>query len=231
MSQHNPDIQPPPVPHPNEAIQPYAADFVETPDVPPLSGVKESFPVWLYLICGFALFMAGSSFTGFGIFGMGLMDQGPGGPSLASASNTQSAQPADPLALGKKDYNNNCASGHQASGEGSPGKYPPLVNSPYVVGSKDRLSAILLAGLSGPLTVNGGSYGAMVMQSWSSNFSDSRLANIMTYLRASWGNTANAVTTDEVTKARAKFASHTSPFSEAELMKIAPDGPDPSDKK
>ncbi len=53
----------------------------------------------------------------------------------------------------------------------------------------------------------------------------------MTYIRASWGNTANAVTTEEVTSAQAKFASHSGPWSEADLLKIAPNGPDPTDKK
>ena len=37
MSTHNPELQPPPQIPPNEAIQPDAPDFVETPDVAPLS--------------------------------------------------------------------------------------------------------------------------------------------------------------------------------------------------
>ena len=231
MSHHNPELQPPVVPHPNEAIQPHSADFVETPDVAPISGEKESLPYWLYLICGFALFMAGSSFVGFGTFGQGLLDQGSAGPSLSTGNSTVAAVADDPMSRGMKLYNNNCASCHQKTGEGSPGKYPPMANSEYVLGSKERLSAILLHGLSGPLTVCGGSYGSEQMQAWATVFSDSKMSDIMTYLRQSWGNKANEVKPEEVTAARAKFAAKTGTYSEAELLKIAPHGPDPSDKK
>src|SRR5260221_11191527 len=112
MSHHNPDVQPPVPPHPNEAIQPYAPDFVETPDLAPSSGESDRLPVWLYLACGFALFMAGSSFTGFGTFGMGLMDQGPGGPALVSNQGAEAAAATDPVALGKKGYGQYCATCH-----------------------------------------------------------------------------------------------------------------------
>ena len=155
MSQHNPDVQPPHVPHPNEAIQPHAPDFVETPEVSSALGGQERLPVWLYLVCGFALFLTGSSFTGFGNFGLGLLDQGQGTPSLAGNTGTETAAANDPMTLGKKGYGTYCASCHTASGEGQPGKYPPLGNSEWVIGSKERLAAIVLHGLSGPVTVRG----------------------------------------------------------------------------
>ena len=230
MSYQNPHVESPPTPSGDDAIQPTAPDFVETPEVAPLSHVREPMPVWLYLICGVVLFLAGSSFTGFEIFGQGLLDQGPGGPTLASGPPPEA--PPSAADIGKKLYNGNCANCHQSSGAGAPGSYPPLVNSEYVLGSKDRLAAIMLSGLSGSVTVCGGSYGSQVMPGWNSNFTDEKLAAIMTYIRSSWGNTANEVKPDEVTAARAKFASHAAtPYSQADLMKIAPNGPDPSDKK
>jgi len=230
MSNQNPHVESPPVPSGNDAIQPNAPDFVETPEVAPLSSEREPLPLWLYLVCGFALFLAGSSFAGFGSFGQGLLDQGTGAPIVASAA-TQVEKP-NPAALGKGLYNSNCANCHQASGEGQPGTYPPLVDSEYVKGSKERLAAIMLAGLSGSVTVKGATFSTQVMPGWSGVFTDEKLAAIMTYLRSTWGNTANAVTPDEVTAARTKFGSHlASPFSEADLLKIAPHGPDPSDKK
>jgi hypothetical protein len=70
------------------------------------------------------------------------------------------------------------------------------------------------------------------MPGWSGNFTDEKLADIMTYVRATWGNTAGAVDPGEVTSARAKFGPHlAAPYSEADLLKIAPHGPDPTDKK
>ncbi len=229
MSTHNPELQPPPHLPPNEAIQPEAPDFVETPDMTPGLGEHEPLPVWLYLVCGFALFLAGTSFTGFATFGLGIMDQGPGGAAISTAPTTEVAE--TPMSLGKRFYSGNCAACHQASGEGTAGSYPPLGGSEWVIGNKERLAAIVLHGLTGPITVKGATFSAMVMPSWQGSLSDEKIADIMTYMRATWGNTANAVTTDEVAAVRAKYASHSSPWSEAGLIKIAPNGPDPSDKK
>ena len=231
MSQHNPELTPPHVPHPDEAIQPDAPDFIETPDVPPIPEAHEPLPTWIFLACGFALFLAGSSFTGFSTFGLGLYDQGPGGPSLATGSNTQEAAVTDPVAIGKKLFNNNCANCHHADGEGQPGTYPPMGGSEWVNGSKERLAAILLHGLSGPLTVRGGSYGTAVMAAWSTNFTDDQLADLMTYIRTSFGNTSSAVQPADVAAARAKFNAQANAYCQADLLGIAPNGPDPSDKK
>lgn len=231
MSHQNPQVESPTPPSPDSAIQPNAPDFIETPDVAPLSDEREPMPIWLYLVCGFTLFLAGSSFTGFGIFGRDLLDQGPGGPVLASTSQTAAEAPATPMDLGKKVYGGNCANCHQASGEGQPGSYPPLAGSEWVLGSKERLAAILLKGLQGPLTVKGGSFGTQAMPAQETILTPEKIANLMTYLRGSWGNTAGPVTTDEVNAAKSKFASHPTAYTEAELLQIAPHGADPTDKK
>jgi mono/diheme cytochrome c family protein len=140
--------------------------------------------------------------------------------------------PTTPMDIGKKLYGNNCATCHQASGEGAAGQWPPLVGSEWVAGSKERLADIMLAGVSGPITVKGATFSALVMPGWAGNFTDEKLADIMTFVRASWGNTAGAVKPEEVAAARAKVASHlAAPYSESDLLKIAPNGPDPSDKK
>jgi mono/diheme cytochrome c family protein len=232
MSNQNPQVESPPPPSADEAIQPNAPDFIETREVAPLSLEREPLPVWLLLLCGFALFLAGSSFTGFGIFGQDLLDQGPGGPVLAGGSQAMAEAPTTPMDIGKKLYGNNCATCHQASGEGAAGQWPPLVGSEWVAGSKERLADIMLAGVSGPITVKGATFSALVMPGWAGNFTDEKLADIMTFVRASWGNTAGAVKPEEVAAARAKVASHlAAPYSESDLLKIAPNGPDPSDKK
>ncbi|HUB66203.1 MAG TPA: cytochrome c [Candidatus Methylacidiphilales bacterium] len=229
--EENPDLQPPEVSH-TDALKPNAPDFVETPDIEPLSREHEALPTWLYLICGFALFMAGSSFTGFQIFGAGLYDQGPGAPVLASNNNNnQAAKITDPMILGKNIFNNNCASCHHADGLGQPGMYPPIGGSAWVCGNKARLAAIILQGLSGPLTVNGQSYGTAVMPAWGPNLTDDKIADVMTYIRGSFGNSDNATTEDEVSQAHTRFGSHANAFTQDELLKIAPDGPDPSDTK
>jgi mono/diheme cytochrome c family protein len=222
MNDENPEIQPkPPVPT-DEALQPGAPDFVETPEVDVASSTDEPLPIWLFLVCGFALFMAGSSFAGFGTFGLGLYDQGPGATPVANSNQPTAVVSTDPMVLGKKVYGSYCASCHQAAGTGQPGKYPPLAGSEWVLGSKERMAAIILHGLSGPVTVCGSSYGTDQMAPWSAVLSDDKIAQVMTYIRGSWSNTADPVTSDEVTAARTKFNSQSAPYSEADLLKIAP---------
>ena len=163
------------------------------------------------------------------MFGHDMLDQGPGGPAMAGASQAVE-QPLSPLDQGKKVYGQNCANCHQASGEGQPGSYPPLVGSEWVLGSKERLIAILLKGVQGPLTVKGSVFSTQAMPAQEAVLTPEKLANLSTYLRGSWGNTAGPVSVDEVSAAKAKFASHTGSWAEADLKKIAPDGPDPTDK-
>jgi len=230
MSHENPELISPRTPDPHEAIQPDSPDFRETPDIEPFSDLREHFPIWLYLVCGIALFFAGSSFTGFQTFGRGLLDQGPGVATQGPTGPVVEA-PLTPAQIGAKLYSQNCASCHQGSGIGQPGTYPPLAGSEWVLGSKSRLSAILLKGLGGPLTVKGGSFGTQQMPAQETALSPEKLANLMTYLRSAWGNTAGPITVDEVNAAKTKFASHSAAFTEQELLAIAPHGPDPTDKK
>jgi mono/diheme cytochrome c family protein len=217
---HNPELQPPAPPPKNASVQPGAHDFVETPDAPASwSEAHEPLPVWLYLICGFALFMAGSSFTGWG--GAGLYDQGPGAPIVAVGASTAVAAPLDPMAMGKQVYSGNCANCHQASGAGQPGSYPPLAGSEWVLGDKTTLEAIMLHGLQGPLTVAGGSYGTQQMPGWSTALTDEKIAAVMTYIRASWGNSGDPVKPEDVTAARAKVAAQSDAYTEPTLMKVS----------
>lgn len=228
MSHANPGVESPQPPHPDEALQPDSPDFKEMPHVPALSEEREHIPVWLIVICGAILFLSGSSFTGFQIFGRDMLDQGPGGP-VASTSAVVEA-PATPMDLGKKIYGNSCASCHLGDGNGSPGKYPPLGGSEWVNGSKERLIAILLKGVEGPLNVKGSTYTTMVMPGQEGAMTPEKIANVLTYIRASWGNTDGPITGEEVSKAKTKFASRGNAFNEADLLQIAPHGPDPTDK-
>jgi mono/diheme cytochrome c family protein len=221
MSQNqNPHLVPPDPPKRNATVQPGASDFVETPDVPAIApSDHHPLPIWVYLICGAALFLAGSSFTGFG--GPGVYDSGPGAPLVASSSTAAAAAPLDPMELGKQIYSGNCANCHQASGEGQPGQYPPLAGSEWVNGDVSRLYGIMLHGLQGPLTVKGGAYGSMQMPGWATVLNDEKIADVMTYIRASWGNTGGPVKAADVSAARAKLASHTDAYTEPDLMKMS----------
>ena len=66
-------------------------------------------------------------------------------PSLASARSRGRGAADARWISARKLYSGNCANCHQASGAGQPGSYPPLAGSEWVLGSKERLAAIMLA--------------------------------------------------------------------------------------
>lgn len=101
---------------------------------------------------------------------------------------------------GEKIYSTYCASCHQQDGKGAPGRYPPLAGTDWVTGDKERLINLLLAGLEGPIEVNGENYNAVMPQH--SFLTDREAAEVLTYIRQSFGNDASAITEKEVTKIR-----------------------------
>jgi mono/diheme cytochrome c family protein len=106
------------------------------------------------------------------------------------------------LLNGKKVYDMYCQACHQADGNGVPRLNPPLVGTVYVTGSKTRLIDIVLKGLSDPIEINGEEYNnPMAAHSF---LTDQQIADVLTYIRNSFGNKAGAVTVAEVKKQRAK---------------------------
>lgn len=113
-------------------------------------------------------------------------------------------------------YTANCGACHQATGQGIPAAFPPLDGSPYVTGDNvERLAAIMIYGLVGPINVLGKQYtGAMAPLGQTLN--DKQLAAIATYIRSSWSNKADAVEETVFTETRAKWGTR-GPFAIAEL--------------
>ena len=102
---------------------------------------------------------------------------------------------------GKKVYDQYCLVCHQATGQGVPSAFPPLVKTEYVLGDADQIIGIVLNGLTGEIEVNGEVYnGVMVAHNF---LTDTEVADVITYVRSSFGNDASAVTADQVAKVRA----------------------------
>lgn len=134
-----------------------------------------------------------------------------GGDTFVKAAFPSDTKGPDGAAL----YMKTCMACHQMTGQGIPGAFPPLANSPYVTGDNvDRLAAIMLYGLMGPIKVNGVQYNS-VMAPWA-QLKDEELAAIATYVRSSWGNSASAVTADVFAAARTKHGTRAA-FSITEL--------------
>jgi mono/diheme cytochrome c family protein len=104
------------------------------------------------------------------------------------------------LAAGKKVYDSYCLPCHMSNGMGAPGMNPPLVETEYVLGDKERLIKVILQGLSEPIEIKGEIY-QNVMASHAF-LSDQQIADVLTYVRQSFGNDASAVSTDEVSEVR-----------------------------
>ncbi|HEX6928470.1 MAG TPA: copper-containing nitrite reductase [Gammaproteobacteria bacterium] len=104
------------------------------------------------------------------------------------------------IAAGKQLYAGTCSVCHQSNGEGLPGVFPPLANSDYLMADKERAIAIVLNGLSGPVTVNGRQYNSVMPAM--SQLTDDGIANILTYVMNSWGNEDGMVSAEEVAKVR-----------------------------
>ncbi len=106
------------------------------------------------------------------------------------------------LAEGKELYDRSCASCHLANGEGKIGVGPPLVDSEWVLDSPERLTKICMYGMRGPIQVKGKSYNLEMPGIYYYQFNDEEMANVLSYIRQSWGNDASMVSASLVAKVR-----------------------------
>ena len=105
---------------------------------------------------------------------------------------------------------------HQPTGLGLPAVFPPIAKSPYVNGSAERFASIILKGNAGPFTIEGKPYN-QIMPPQEATLTDDKIAAIMTYVRANFGNTPAPVTAEVVASARKKHAERKTPWTQAEL--------------
>lgn len=157
------------------------------------------------------------------VFALTLVACGGGeGGETSDAPAMDAPAPAQTAMSGETEYQNTCGACHQATGEGMAGAFPPLAGSDLVnMASPDRMIAIILKGLQGPVTVKGVEYNS-VMAPWESMLTDEQIAAITTYERTSWGNTGSPVTAEQVAAVRAKVADRTTSWTIAELEAAIP---------
>ena len=99
-----------------------------------------------------------------------------------------------------KLYNTYCAACHQNDGKGDGNRFPPLGGTDWVTGDKTKLLNTILKGLNGEIVVNDKPYNGLMP---AHNFlKDEEVATILTYIRQSFGNTASAVSVEEVKEYR-----------------------------
>lgn len=134
--------------------------------------------------------------------------------------NASAAVAADAAAgggAGKAIYSRICAACHLGSGKGSPAaNIPALAGSAIAQGDATLPIKIVLHGLRGEIVRNGITINGQ-MAAWKDAMSDQEIADVLTYVRSSFGNTGGPVTADEVAAIRSATADRLLPYIEAEL--------------
>jgi cytochrome c oxidase cbb3-type subunit 2 len=97
-----------------------------------------------------------------------------------------------------------CFTCHQPNGQGISGQFPPLAGSDWVLGEKERLIKISIHGLMGEIEVNGVKYNNVMAPPGipPGSLTDQQIADVLTYIRNEWGNSASAVSPEEVATVR-----------------------------
>ncbi len=104
---------------------------------------------------------------------------------------------------GKIVYEKNCLSCHQADGSGVPRMNPPLRKTSWVTGDKQKLIFVILKGMNEPLEINGEDYyNVMAPHDF---LKDQEIADVLSYVRNSFGNKASMVNVAEVRTGRAQL--------------------------
>ena len=118
---------------------------------------------------------------------------GNGGGAGASAQMT----------AGANVYRMNCAACHGLDGRGS-AIFPPLAGNPVVTqASAESLGRVVLAGARAAATAKAPTGQGMPSFAW--KLQDGDVANVLTYIRNTWGNAAPAVSADDVNKIRSSI--------------------------
>lgn len=104
------------------------------------------------------------------------------------------------IAAGKNIYSKTCFACHQSEGQGIPNAFPPLAGSDFLNANPKRAINAVIHGLSGEVTVNGKKYNNVMT---SQNLTDEEIANVLTYVYNSWGNSKKVVTAAMVKAERA----------------------------
>ena len=174
-------------------------------------------PIFIvFLFCGFG-FWAGLYLT---------QNSGNFAPTAFDLNAPKASVAGGPVAFepdaakGEKLFIVNCAACHQATGLGVPGAFPPLAKSAWVAGPEERIIKAVLAGLAGEIEVNGVKYNGN-MPNIGAGLKDAQIANIATYVRQAWGNTAEPVMDTKVAEVR-KAIGNRAQYNPADLLKEHP---------
>jgi mono/diheme cytochrome c family protein len=165
------------------------------------------------------------------------------GNEIITASAQQSSQfdvdnpsPLNPkldpqaMALAKKGHDHYvqlCFACHGLDGKGivsADGQRmgPTLAGSPRVLGNKEAMTRIVLHGLMGEL--DGKTYAGLMLPMKAND--DQWIAEVLTYVRTAFGNSASVISKNDVARTRAATKDRVAPYTMAELGDLVPVSPE-----
>ena len=122
--------------------------------------------------------------------------------SAAATKTTSTNTLKSSIERGKTVYGTYCLACHQADGSGVPNMNPPIINTSWVLGSKTVLIQQVLKGSANKVEIDGEKFhNSMPAQA---QLTDQQIADVLTFVRNSFGNKASIVTPAEVKTVRAK---------------------------
>jgi len=107
------------------------------------------------------------------------------------------------MARGKAVFMGTCSTCHQLEAQGIPSVFPPLAKSDFLMADPRRSIHIVLGGLQGEVTVNGQTYNNVMPPL--ANFTDHEIADVLTYVRNSFGNQGAPIAPEDVAAVRAEM--------------------------
>lgn len=117
---------------------------------------------------------------------------------LASCVNDQDIEFKRAYTAGALVYQQHCQNCHGNNGEGLLALMPPLTDSIYLKKNKTRLPCIIKYGLKGDLIIVGNK--PYQNQMPNSDLAPIEIAQVLTYVKNSFGNKTGTVTVEDVTK-------------------------------
>jgi mono/diheme cytochrome c family protein len=98
-------------------------------------------------------------------------------------------------------YIDNCAACHRTDGHGYTRVFPALAGNP-VLQSEDPTSLIHIVLKGGTLPATHTAPSTFTMPGFAWRLSDQEVADVVSFIRGSWGNKASAITAKDVAKLR-----------------------------
>jgi mono/diheme cytochrome c family protein len=125
--------------------------------------------------------------------------------ATAASASTRALRAGNTDMPGARVYLDNCNACHRSDGSGANRTFPGLARNEAVnAGDPTSLIHVVLAGASMPSTQTAPSAFAMPDFGW--RLSDAEVADVLTFVRGSWGNHATAVSRDQVVQLRKALA-------------------------